>query len=133
LCQPGSRTEELCGYSRAVRVGNFVCVAGTTAIGPEGPVGGSDIAAQTREVLDRIGHALAEAGATLDHVVRTRVFVTDMSAWEEIGSVHKAYFVKALPASAIYEVTRLVDPRALIEIEADAIVALPAASGCQRT
>lgn len=66
--------------------------------------------------------ALAEAGATLDHVVRTRLFVTDMSAWEEIGRVHKEYFAKALPASAIYEVTRLVDPRVLIEIEADAIV-----------
>lgn len=123
LVSTGSRTEELCGYSRAVRVGNFVCVAGTTAMGPEGPVGGSDIAAQTREVLNRIGQALAKAGATPDHVVRTRLFVTDISAWEEIGSVHKEYFAKALPASAIYEVTRLVDPRALIEIEADAIVA----------
>ena len=71
--------------------------------------------------------------ATLDHVVRTRIFVTDMSVWEEVGRVHKAYFAKTLPASAIYEVTRLVDPRVLIEIEADAIVALPAVSGCQRT
>jgi enamine deaminase RidA (YjgF/YER057c/UK114 family) len=123
LVSSGSRTEELCGYSRAVRVGDFVSVAGTTAMGPEGPVGGADVAAQTREVLDRIGQALAQVGATLENVVRTRLFVTDMSAWEEIGAVHKEYFAKALPASAIYEVSRLVDPRMLIEIEADAIVA----------
>jgi enamine deaminase RidA (YjgF/YER057c/UK114 family) len=114
--------EELCGYSRAVRVGNFVSVAGTTALGPDGPVGGSDVAAQTREILERISMALAKAGATLDQVVRTRLFVRDIRAWEEIGQVHKEYFAKALPASAIYEVSRLIDPRVLIEIEADAIV-----------
>jgi enamine deaminase RidA (YjgF/YER057c/UK114 family) len=92
-------------------------------MGPEGPVGGSDVAAQTREVLERIGQALAKAGATLDHVVRTRLFVTDISAWEEIGRVHKEYFAKAFPASVIVEVAKLIDPLVLIEIEADAIVA----------
>jgi enamine deaminase RidA (YjgF/YER057c/UK114 family) len=123
LISGSNPAEELCGYSRAVRVGNFISVAGTTAMGPDGPVGGADVAAQTREVLERISQALVKAGATLDHVVRTRIFVTDISAWEEIGRVHKEYFAKALPASVIVEVSRLIDPRVLIEIEADAIVA----------
>jgi enamine deaminase RidA (YjgF/YER057c/UK114 family) len=120
LVSSGSRPEQLFGFSRAVRVGDFVSVAGTTAMTPDGPVGGADIAEQTRECVRRIAEALSSAGAGLHDVVRTRVFVTDISAWPEVGRVHREAF--AMPASTIVEVSRLFDPRLLVEVEADAIV-----------
>jgi enamine deaminase RidA (YjgF/YER057c/UK114 family) len=123
LVSSGTPTEEFFGYSRAVRVGSFISVAGTTAMAPDGPVGGSDMAEQTRECLRRIETALREAGASLDHVIRTRIFVTDINMWREVGRVHKELFSEALPASTIVEVSRLFDPRLKVEIEADAIVA----------
>jgi len=122
LVSNGSHTEKVFGYSRAVRVGNFVSVAGTTAMTPDGPVGGADVAEQTRESLRRIGAALAEAGTGFADVVRTRIFVTDIDTWPEVGRVHRELFAEALPASSIVEVSRLFDPRLLVEIEVDAIV-----------
>jgi len=119
----GSVAEREFGYARAVRVGNLVSVAGTTAMAPDGPVGGADLAGQTREVLSRIGSALERAGAGPADVVRTRVFVTDVARWREVGAVHRAFFAGVLPVTTIVEVAKLFDPRLLIEIEADAVVA----------
>jgi enamine deaminase RidA (YjgF/YER057c/UK114 family) len=110
------------GFSRAVRVGDLVSVAGTTAMTPEGPVGGADIAEQTREVLRRIESALRRSGGALTDVVRTRVFVTRIDDWPAVGAVHREVFADTLPASTIVEVSRLFDPRLLIEIEADAVL-----------
>jgi enamine deaminase RidA (YjgF/YER057c/UK114 family) len=122
LISSGTPTEKAFGYSRAVRVGNFISVAGTTAMTPEGPVGGPDLAEQTRECLRRIEAALVQAGAGLADVIRTRVFVTDIDAWQEVGRVHSELFSDVLPASTIVEVSRLFDPRLQVEIEADALV-----------
>lgn len=119
----GSFAEREFGFARAVRVANLVSVAGTTAMTPDGPVGGADLAAQTLEVLRRIGSALNQAGARPADVVRTRVFVTDIGRWREVGAVHREYFAGVLPATTIVEVARLFDSRLLVEIEADAVVA----------
>ena len=111
------------GYSRAVRVGNTVHVAGTTAIGPDGlVVGVGDPAAQTRQTLANIASALEHAGARLEHVVRTRIFVTDISQWEAIGRVHGEVFGTIRPACTLVQVSALVSPDMLVEIEADAVV-----------
>ncbi|GAB2533673.1 RidA family protein [Nocardia heshunensis] len=111
------------GYSRAVRVGQWVSVAGTTAANPEGgAVGGEDIGEQTREALRRIIAALAEVGAGVEHVVRTRMFVTDISRWEEVGKAHGEVFADIRPAASMLEVSALIDPALLVEIEVDAIV-----------
>ncbi|NUS44346.1 MAG: RidA family protein [Streptomycetaceae bacterium] len=118
----GAEWESVVGYSRAVRVGPWVAVAGTTAAAADGAVGGGDIAAQTREVLRRIAAALAEAGAGLEHVVRTRMFVTDIGRWEEVGRVHGEFFGAVRPAATMVEVAGLIAPDLLVEIEADAIV-----------
>ncbi|TYC10341.1 RidA family protein [Actinomadura syzygii] len=118
-----SPAERIFGFSRAVRVGDFISVAGTTAMAPDGPVGGADMAEQTREVLRRIASALERAGAGMPDVVRSRVFVTDISAWRQVGEVHREVFAAILPAATIVEVSALFDPRLLIEIEVDAIVA----------
>ncbi|MEU3014055.1 RidA family protein [Nocardia asteroides] len=115
--------EDVVGYSRAVRVGNHVVVSGTTAAIPGGgAVGGDDIGAQTTEVLARIASALEQAGASLRDVVRTRLFVTDISRWPEVAAAHSAVFDAVRPAASMYEVTGLIAPELLIEIEADAIV-----------
>ncbi|MFC6011847.1 RidA family protein [Nocardia lasii] len=116
--------EDVVGYSRAVRVGNQVVVSGTTAsITGGGAVGGDDIGAQTAEVLDRIATALEQAGASLADVVRTRMFVTDIARWPEVAAAHAAVFGAIRPAASMYEVTALIAPELLIEIEADAIIA----------
>ncbi|WP_336084828.1 RidA family protein [Nocardia sp. SSK8] len=116
--------EDVVGYSRAVRVGAHVVVSGTTAAIPSGgAVGGDDIGAQTREVLIRIAAALEQAGASLRDVVRTRLFVTDIARWPEVAAAHAAVFGEIRPAAAMYEVSALIAPELLIEIEADAIVA----------
>ena len=126
LVSSGSAWEPVVGYSRAVRVGQHVAVAGTTAaaIGG-GAVGGDDIGAQSREALRRIAAALTEVGADLDHVVRTRIFVTDISRWQEVGRVHGEVFAEIRPVTSMLEVSRLIDPALLVEIEADAIVPDP--------
>ncbi|GAB4211907.1 MAG: RidA family protein [Roseiflexaceae bacterium] len=111
------------GYSRAVRVGDTVYVAGTTATQPDGSVvGEGDAYAQTREILGRIAWALEQAGARLEHVVQTRMYVTDIARWEEIGRAHGEVFRAIRPAATMVEVRALIDPRLLVEIEAIAVV-----------
>jgi enamine deaminase RidA (YjgF/YER057c/UK114 family) len=110
------------GYSRAVRVGNQIHVSGTAAVMPEGAPPPSDAYGQARRCLEIIVAALAELGAGPEHVVRTRVYVTSAADWEEIGRAHGEVFGEIRPASAMLVITGLLDPRFLVEIEADAIV-----------
>ncbi len=118
----GSPWEPIVGYSRAVRVGPFIHVAGTTASDSEGRVvGEGDAYAQMKYALEKIGRALREAGADMRHVVRTRTFVTDISQWEEIGRAHGEVFREIRPASTMVEVRALIDPKMMVEVEVDAV------------
>jgi len=115
--------ESIVGYSRAVRTGPFIAVTGCAAIGPDGKlVGEGDAYAQARRCIEVIGEVLDAAGASLDDVVRTRMFVTDIERWEEIGRAHQEAFGDIMPATTMVEVSRLIDPAMLVEIEADAVV-----------
>lgn len=119
----GAVWEPVVGYSRAVRVGSWVSVAGTTAAAEAGgAVGGDDVGAQTREALRRIVAALQQVGASPEHVVRTRMFVTDISRWEDVGRAHGEVFGAIRPVTTMVEVSKLIDPALLVEIEADAVI-----------
>jgi enamine deaminase RidA (YjgF/YER057c/UK114 family) len=119
----GTKWEPLIGYSRAVRVGDRIYVTGTTATDERGEiVGVGDAYAQAVQAIKNIESALARLGAGLEHVVRTRMFVTDVSRWEEYGRAHGEFFRDVLPATSMIEISRLIDGRMLIEIEADAEV-----------
>ncbi len=119
----GAAWEEIIGYSRAVRIGNVVEVAGTTAVDEAGNVvGADDPSAQTRYILQKIEKALIEAGATMRDVVRTRMFVTDISRWEAVGRAHGEFFREIKPVATMVEVSGLIDSELLVEIEVTAVM-----------
>lgn len=122
--QSAAPWEKIVGYSRAVRTGPFIAVTGCASVGPDGQlVGEGDTYAQAKRCIEIIGEVLESAGAGLGDVVRTRMFVTDIEQWEDIGRAHKEAFGAIMPATTMVEVSRLIDPRMLVEIEADAVVA----------
>jgi enamine deaminase RidA (YjgF/YER057c/UK114 family) len=119
----GAKWEEIVGYSRAVRIGNIIEVAGTTAVDENGQVvGPGDPGEQARFILSKIEKALASAGGTLQDVVRTRMFVTNIADWEAIGRVHGLYFKEVKPAATMVEVKALISPELLVEIEVTAVL-----------
>ncbi len=119
----GAPWEAEAAYSRAVRVGPYIAVSGSAAMGPDGKlVGEGDAYVQAQQCIRVIRNALEEAGATMRDVVRTRMYVTDIGQWAEISRAHREAFADVMPATSMVEVTRLIDPAMLVEIEADAIV-----------
>ena len=121
--QSGAPWESRVGYSRAVRTGRFIAVSGSAAVDEDGRlVGEGDMYAQAKQCIDVVTAALERAGARLSDVVRTRMFVTDIERWEDVGRAHQEAFGDVMPATSMVEVSRLIDPRMLVEIEADAII-----------
>jgi enamine deaminase RidA (YjgF/YER057c/UK114 family) len=125
LVSSRSPYEPIIGFSRAVRVGNIIAVGGTAAGSGGKPVAKGDPAAQTRAILEIIAKALAEAGAGLKDVIRTRAYLVDIAHWEAVGRVHGEFFGDIRPASTMLQVSRFIDPDWLVEIEADAVVLGP--------
>jgi len=117
----GSKWEPLMGYSRAVRSGPFIAVTGTVGINADGTYS-TELALQTRRALSIIRAAIEQLGGKMEQVIRTRMYVTDISKWEQVARVHREVFAEILPATTIVEVARLIDADAQIEIEADAVV-----------
>lgn len=119
----GAPWESKAGYCRAVRAGNFIAVSGSAAVGPDGElVGEGDMYLQTRRCIEIIAEALQKHGASMTDVIRTRMFVTDISQWELVARAHQEAFGDAPPATSMVEVSKLIAPGMLVEIEADAIV-----------
>ena len=122
LISSGSPWEDVVGYSRAVRVGNLVEVAGTTSVDGDELIGEGSVYEQAKFIFQKIEKALVQAGSALNHVVRTRMFITDISKWEEAGKAHGEVFQNIKPASTMVEVSALIDSRLLIEIEVTAVI-----------
>lgn len=123
LVASGAKWENIVGYSRAVRIGNVIEVSGTTAVENDRIVYADDAYRQTRYVIQKIEKALKEAGSSLDDVIRTRMFVTDISLWEEYGKAHGEFFKELKPATSMVEVQALIHPDMMLEMEATAIIA----------
>lgn len=118
----GAKWEEIVGYSRAVRMGNIIEVAGTTAVDGENIIGENDAFAQTQFIFQKIEKVLNEAGAEMKDVVRTRMFVTNIHDWEKVGKAHSDFFKEIKPAATMVEVSNLINPQLLVEIEVTAII-----------
>lgn len=117
----GAKWEDIVGYSRAVQIGNTIEVSGTVAVDDNGIVGKGDFYLQTKFIIEKIESVLVKAGFTLKNVVRTRMFVTDITRWEEIGKAHGEFFKNIKPATSMVEISALIDPDHLVEIEVTAV------------
>jgi len=118
----GAVWEDIVGYSRAVRIGNQIEISGTTSVDGETVIGKGDLYSQSIFIFQKIEKVLLEAGASMNDIVRTRMYVTDISKWEEAGRAHAEFFRNIKPATSMIEVSRLIDPELLIEIEVTAII-----------